>query len=608
MVTTPALSLADLQAHDPHPSRAGGNDRYCCPLPACAAKKVGKDHQSLAVDRETGAWCCHRCGEKGKLSDFWQERPNPKGTRRERERTRLKRAFDVTVKQKAEPVKPEEENSSLARRMKQIQNAYTGTPAATYLESRGVPPGAGEAARVRYAPAWDHWEKEEGGQLRKAGTDRRVVFQLTDRQGRRVAISARAIDAEFHEPKAQTIGAKKGGVFVTPGALAAAPPIVVEAPIDALSLYACGFPALATCGTSWPDWLPDALALRPVLIGYDNDPSGEGDKAAAKLAGDLQNAGAKCYRLRPAGKDWNEDLQALGIDALRESLRAAIAGMGLGSTAAEAPPEEVTQSYAFTPESAGVHTPDAPAELLTDTNTLTPETDERDEADPGMEDLESLYLSEPDPEGEEAQKPVKTCIPARAGESGNAGNAAAPGAACPECGGERFKVRAGLRLCAGCCPDLPAHRLAAMRGELAAQEAAGEFADLEDADPLDLILDAYGPAEEVLPLLQGVGVDFLLKGVSELAWTVKGTPLPLPELHGLIRRHRTRLIDLLKKERRAHYNAVGRVLQESGELLKVKEIKDRAGLTERQTRDALSSLYEAGLVMNRGDSWRFLKV
>ncbi len=64
------LSLADLQAHDPHtPDTAGAERRCCCPLTGCAAKRVEGAHRSLSVHRDTGRWHCHRCGGRGRLVD-----------------------------------------------------------------------------------------------------------------------------------------------------------------------------------------------------------------------------------------------------------------------------------------------------------------------------------------------------------------------------------------------------------------------------------------------------------------------------------------------------------------------------------------------------------
>jgi DNA primase len=132
-----------------------------------------------------------------------------------------------------------------------------------------------------------------------------------------IAAQGRFVDGRDN-PKAITYGPKKYGVFLTPGALGrmeGAPLIVTEAPIDALSLAAVGFPALALCGTSGPPWLHRAGAFRRVMLAFDADEAG--DRAAHELAPDLETFGARCSRLRPeGGKDWNEILCTIGAPAL----------------------------------------------------------------------------------------------------------------------------------------------------------------------------------------------------------------------------------------------------------------------------------------------------
>lgn len=76
MNEAPALTLADLERHDPHARGGGVEQRYRCPFPACA------EHQrkrNLTANLETGAYQCKRpaCGAKGKLQDYWAERPRP---------------------------------------------------------------------------------------------------------------------------------------------------------------------------------------------------------------------------------------------------------------------------------------------------------------------------------------------------------------------------------------------------------------------------------------------------------------------------------------------------------------------------------------------------
>jgi hypothetical protein len=321
MTVAAGLSLADLEAFDPRPSSHGAERRYCCPLADCAAKPVDREHRSLSVNVTTGAWLCHRCGGRGLLAEHRVERSRQARSGRQRARDGLRRAFRVPDR----PAPPPEQATAPAdgpsprwrRRLRGLA-PIAGTPGASYLQARGIPTEVATAARVGFAPAWEQRMKRDDGtwELR---TDRRVVFPIRDARGRLVGLSARAIDPTFVGPKVHTVGKVKPGVFATDGALEADPIVVCEAAIDALSLAACGVPAIALNGTAWPDWLPRAAALRDALLATDADERGE--RAVADLVGAL-TLGSRCARLRPpVGKDWNETLVALGREALAESLR-----------------------------------------------------------------------------------------------------------------------------------------------------------------------------------------------------------------------------------------------------------------------------------------------
>jgi len=107
------------------------------------------------------------------------------------------------------------------------------------------------------------------------------------------------------------------GVYASPGAFTAATVIIVEAPIDALSLLAAGSgPVIATIGTNLPSWLAERLALKRVILAYDADEAGE--TATKNAAAKLREFGADPVRMRPPApwKDWNEVLQAVGVSRL----------------------------------------------------------------------------------------------------------------------------------------------------------------------------------------------------------------------------------------------------------------------------------------------------
>jgi hypothetical protein len=319
---TRPLSLAELEAFGPSSRGGGAERRFCCPLDDCADMPRDAEHRNLGANMETGTWQCFRCGARGKLVEYWAPRPG----RRERLAT-LREAFGLAQPETTARAAPERQ--AWKRRLEEVR-PLLGSPAADYLRSRGIEPDLAALAGVGYVEAWRHWEKRDGP-WELLGADRRVTFPLTSHAGELVAISARAIDQDSLGPKVDTRGDKSAGVFATPGARWADPLVICEAPIDALSLALAGYPALALCGTTGPDWLRSPAAFRTVLLATDADEAG--DRAAGEIAATL-TLRSKVYRLRPpVAKDWNDELLHLGADGVRALVAAAI-------PAAPAPPAD----------------------------------------------------------------------------------------------------------------------------------------------------------------------------------------------------------------------------------------------------------------------------
>lgn len=305
-MTMPAapLSLADLETFDARPQGQGRERRFLCP--ECGEGKARDGaHRSLAVNMETGAWQCWRCKAAGKLTDHWRERPRQ--SHRMRSGVALHRAFALDAPQ----APPLPETAHTWREHCHGAQKLPQTPGAAYLESRGiireVLPRI--ARTCLYHPA-----------LMGRPAALFPFYDPRDKSGEPLAVAARYVDGKPNGHRA--LGAKSLGVFYTMPDVWAAPVIVlVEAPLDALSLMACGVPAVALGGVSWPDWLPVACGFKSVLLAFDADEAG--DKAAAQLAPVLASFGAKSARLRPPGaKDWNEELHASGTASLSAWLRA----------------------------------------------------------------------------------------------------------------------------------------------------------------------------------------------------------------------------------------------------------------------------------------------
>ncbi|HEX8833772.1 MAG TPA: toprim domain-containing protein [Abditibacteriaceae bacterium] len=297
----PVLSLGDLEEFDPHSPSGSRERRFLCPL--CGENKP-KDasHRSLAVNVSNGAWHCFRCDARGKLKDNWTLSEEKLPRQRSRARLRLQQKFAL-------PPEPERSERSQWRDQLRSLLPFLGSPGEAYLARRGIPADVADATRLRYSPNWFG---------RPA-----VIFPIYDADGKLVAAQGRYIDGRT-DPKARTAGARKEGVFATAALWDAvskgAPVIVTEAPLDALSLAACGYPALALCGKDgWPRWLPIRCAFRRVAIAFDADEAG--DVGAEKITEALASLGAKPFRLRPeGGKDWNELLIGQGREEVGDWL------------------------------------------------------------------------------------------------------------------------------------------------------------------------------------------------------------------------------------------------------------------------------------------------
>lgn len=301
----PMLSLADLHAHDPRPTRYGVNLRFCCPLPGCADKKVNQAHQSLSVQQQTGAYKCHRCQAAGVVREHQTRGQDEQGGASWRKQ-RAKKVFALA------PPKPERENKEEWKRHLHSLLPLADTPGAAYLESRGIPPAL--ATGVRFAPAW-------------YGRPAMVFGLHTPPQAGRapvlIAAQGRFVDGR-DDPKTQSAGPISSGVFATPGAWHVARLFVCEAPLDALALHVAGFPALALCGTAWRSEIALAFAWRSIGLAFDADDAG--DKAAQVWNAAFGPLGAQAQRVRPVrAKDWNALLMREGVAAVRACVAAQIA-------------------------------------------------------------------------------------------------------------------------------------------------------------------------------------------------------------------------------------------------------------------------------------------
>jgi hypothetical protein len=295
------LTLAEIEAFDPSPSTSAGRRRFACLL--CRS-----DGQHLAVDDDTGRWRCWRCQAYGIVKERWRTQGEAAvlsaavafGNAAEAAAA----ASRIAERRKAAttPVAPKDE--SWWRRYWESSLPLAGSPGETYLVSRGIPLRVAELHGVRYGRRFL--------QAREC-----VLFPFADRERKKVvAVNARYLDGNTTRDKTQTAGPRSQGAVWSPGALARDPVMVVEGPLDALSLFAAGVPALALVGTAGTNWLPEACAGKNVAVALDNDEQGEA--ASVRLAEQIAAAGGRPHRCRPSLNDWNDILRAIGAEALAQ--------------------------------------------------------------------------------------------------------------------------------------------------------------------------------------------------------------------------------------------------------------------------------------------------
>ncbi len=307
------LSLGDLERFDSHPYTRGVEHRYCCPL--CGHEKpIDKSHQSLCLNSISGAWECKRCHASGLLTEHHTKKADKKHpphrmtgsitpkTAKETAITPAKTSVKTAVKT---AVNPEEvaKYDQLLTRCAPIK----GTPAEAYLRGRGITMIPEELV---YHP-------------NPLLIGPSVGFPLIGKDNLPAGLVFRAIEGKEFRIKKNPRYQASGQVFVTLNALNAPRVMIVEAPIDALSLAACGIPAIATIGTTFPDWLAGVLGPNKIVcMGYDNDEAGEAgvNRLDPKKLGKVGIQEA--HRVRPPKgcKDWNDALQQFGSNALALAL------------------------------------------------------------------------------------------------------------------------------------------------------------------------------------------------------------------------------------------------------------------------------------------------
>jgi len=193
------------------------------------------------------------------------------------------------------------------------------SPGGDYLRARGIDP-------VIACDAFVHYHAEFGFIERPA-----LVFFLQGVAGDYVGLWGLFIDGipkdtwyrDFEVIGRHGWQVPDGGVFATANAFATGRVVIVQRPLDALSLAMCGLPAIATCGYEEAlSWLPERCqGAKVIYLAYPA--TVEGNRLAARLCKLLKPTGARIHRLKPArdGEDWNTALVKHGRHVVREALR-----------------------------------------------------------------------------------------------------------------------------------------------------------------------------------------------------------------------------------------------------------------------------------------------
>ncbi|MDR0310990.1 MAG: DNA primase [Acidobacteriota bacterium] len=235
-----------------------------------------------------------------------------------------------------------------------LLSSAEGKPALEYLRSRGVTLETIEQFRLGYSPAGGNFlaallqkkgflvetlmdcglcrQAEEGNRIYDYFRGR-VMFPITDIQGRTVAFGARAMDDRppkyLNSPETRLYNKSRnlfGLSYSKDGIRKRGRAVLVEGYMDCVIPFQHGVDnVVASCGTSLTPEQAELLGryARDVVVSYDADPAGQ--NAAQKsleifLEGDFN---VRVLSL-PDAKDPDEYIRAAGVDEYREREKEAV--------------------------------------------------------------------------------------------------------------------------------------------------------------------------------------------------------------------------------------------------------------------------------------------
>jgi len=301
----------------------------------------GAKGQSLAIrlqaqgERKAGSWQDFATGEYGDLIDLLQERL---GSVTLKETLREARSFLGEAPCPAAPrdtQRAERPDAASAKRIARARKLFAagkpvlGTPAATYLQGRGIT-RLGPA--LRYHPrVFLRQGEDDPDQPRRAPA---LLAKITDKRGQITGCARVYLDpstdglATIESPK-RILGQLHGHAIRFWAGAGRSDLIVCEGLENTLSI-GTALPEfdLASCltATHLGLFIPSP-GIQRIWIARDNDDAGR--NASIRLRNQLEYRGISCGYLVPELGDFNDDLRAYGRDALRRSLLKAMKAQGL---------------------------------------------------------------------------------------------------------------------------------------------------------------------------------------------------------------------------------------------------------------------------------------
>jgi hypothetical protein len=215
------------------------------------------------------------------------------------------------------------DSATSARRLFAMSQPIAGTIAETYLHQRGIA-YLDDVASLRFHPRC-YYRPSAGSPTE---TWPAMIAAVTDLDGtitgaHRTWLDPSGGDKAPIETPRRAMGLLLGNAvrFGVAGEIMAA-----GEGIETMLSLRCVMPALPMAAALSAAHLSALLFpanLRRLYVARDNDPAGE--DTAATLAGRAMDVGIEAIVLSPQLGDFNEDLLALGVDALRQALRVRVA-------------------------------------------------------------------------------------------------------------------------------------------------------------------------------------------------------------------------------------------------------------------------------------------